>query len=170
MTKRLGFAIAIIAAVLFIFFLVWQLWPRSSSDLLSGDENAVTGFSASAVIHDYERDRQYQYSISYPSPLWDQPGEVLEILSTSQYRQDLRNLLPWKTGSIDSVQDYDGRRVSVILYLGKEKGNYTEFMFLSSGTVLITTADCSYPRIYHPTNALTLDRLSEFLQTHGAME
>lgn len=89
MKKRLGFAIAIIAAVLFILFLVWQLWPRSSSDLLSGGENAVTGFSASAVIHDYERDRQYQYSISYPSPLWDQPGEVLEILAEESADQGI---------------------------------------------------------------------------------
>lgn len=40
-----------------------------------------------------------------PDPQSSELKAILEILATSRYRQDFRNLLPWESGSISSGKD-----------------------------------------------------------------
>ena len=169
MKKRLGLVVTIIVAVLIICLLVWRFWPHSSSDMISVNESTVTSFSAYGMFQNFEKGHCDLYSINSPAPLSNESEEILEILATSKYRQDFRNLLPWGVDGVSSDKNYDGHMVTLSLYF-QDKEEYIEFQFLSNSLVVVRTPKRRNMRIYHPTNSETLDKLVEYLKTHGALQ
>lgn len=169
MKKRLGLVIIIIAAIFITGLLVWRFWSCSSSGLISVDENAVTGFDAYAMLHRFDNGQPGTdtYRIENEDPQGSKPEEILEILATSGYRQDFRNLLPWGIDGADADKNYDGRIVKLYLYY---EDRYIEFTFLSSSVVVVTTSENPNMRIYHPTNRETLDKLVDYLQAYGVKQ
>ena len=126
MKKRIGLIITIIVAALIVCLLIWRFWPQSSSNLISVDENSITSFSASAMIHHLEngQTRTDTYRIDNPAQQGNEPGDIIEILATSRYQQDFRNLLPWSADNVEADKNYDGRTVVLVSSVGNQKEQY----------------------------------------------
>ena len=170
MKKRIKSVITIIMTALILCLLFWRLWPQSFSRLISVSEDSIAGFSGYAMVNNYEKDDHAFYHINESDALSDAPDEILEILATSGYRQDLRNLLPCGIDGASGDKNYDGRMITLYLYLQDQENKYIEFQFLSSSLVVIRTADDPHMRIYHPTNSATFKKLVEYLQTNGTTQ
>lgn len=102
MKKKLIIAIVILAAAA----LLWCLWPHSFSHFIS-EESSVTALSVGVLIPGIENSRPVvdSYAMEISDPQSSELKAILEILATSRYRQDFRNLLPWGTSSISSGKD-----------------------------------------------------------------
>ena len=172
MKKRIGLIITIIVAALIVCLLIWRFWPQSSSNLISVDENSITSFSASAMIHHLEngQTRTDTSRIDNPAQQGNEPGDIIEILATSRYQQDFRNLLPWSADNVEADKNYDGRTVVLVSSVGNQKDEWVQIHFLSSSIVTVSVGGEAGFRIYHPTNNKTLDELVEYIQTHGVKQ
>lgn len=172
MKKRIGLIITVLIIALVICLLTWRFWPQSSSGLISIDKSAINGVSAYAMVRTFENGQSYTdtYRIERQENLGNVQEELAEILATSRYQQDFRNLWPWGIDSVSGGRYYDGRTVTVTFYSPTAENQYTEIMFMSSGLVVVQTSKHSSMRIYHPTNRETLDKLVEYLQTNGIKE
>ena len=166
MKKRIGIIVTAFIISLVVGLLIWRFWPRSSSHIISIDESAFTGVSAVAMVSRLEDGAPYSdiYRIDPPN---DAAGDVLEVLSTSRYRPDFRNLLPWNLDSLSSGKNYDGRIVSLTFSAVNQEEQFVSFDFLSSTIVQVHIGNESGFRIYHPTNRNTIDKLVEYLQANG---
>lgn len=172
MKKRIGLIITVLTIALVICLLTWRFLPQSSSSLISIDKSAITGISAYAMIRTFENGQSYTdtYRIDKQETPSNEHEELAEILATSRYQQDFRNLWPWGIDSVSGGRYYDGRTVTVTFYSSNAENQYAEIMFMSSGLVVVQTGKRPGMRIYHPTNKETLDKLVEYLQTNGIKE
>lgn len=102
MKKKLIIAIVILAAAA----LLWRLWPHSFSHFIS-EGSSVTALSVGVLLPGVEESKPVvdSYTMEIPDPQSSELKAILEILATSRYRQDFRNLLPWESGSISSGKD-----------------------------------------------------------------
>lgn len=159
----------IVIAALLVSLLIWRLWPHSASFFLPDDESAVTSFFASASAFEFENGEHH--FISYTIEEKEQPTEnmeaLLNILKTSRYQQDLRNLLPWDQAVVGSTSSGGDNHWSITLhfYTGEQKPELLYIHFMGESLVYVSSDDTS--RIYHATNPETLAALAEYLQTHG---
>lgn len=172
MKKRLWLIITILIAVLIVGLLIWRFWPQPASSIMPVDEDSITSFSSNIKISHIENGQTVtdMYSINktdFPCP---EPGEILEILATSSYRQDFRNLLPWQADYIDADKNYDGRSVLMVFSLGNGKDEWIQVHFLTSTIIVVQEGDEDKLLVYHPTNRETLDELTEYFQTHGVKQ
>ena len=172
MKKRIWLIMAAIVIALIICLLIWRFYPQSSSSLMPIDKNTVTDLSAIAYILRFGDTQTHSdtYRIDNPYPQSTELGEIIEILATSNYQQDFRNLLPWGIDTVDSDKNYDGRTVTLIFFFQNAENEYMEIMFQSNSLMWIRTEEHPNLRIYHPTNSATLDKLVEYLQTHGVKQ
>ena len=172
MKKQIGLIIIIIIIALVICLLTWRFWPQSSSNLISVDDNCITNFSAHAMVVRFENGQFYTdtYRIDNTAQQSSGLGEIIAILATSSYQQDFRNLLPWGIDSVGGGKDYDGRTVRLALYIEGQEDKYVDIQFMSSSIIAVSVGDESGFRIYHPTNLKILDKLIEYLQTHGVKQ
>ena len=171
MKKRVGLIITIVIAALIVCLLIWRFWPHSSARLLSVDENTITGFSAYAMVRRIENGQSYTdtYRLDDPAQQGNTPEEIVKILAASHYQQDFRNLLPWGIDSVASDKNYDGRTVTLNFYFQNAENESVEILFLSS-SIIVVQAEKHPMRIYHPTNAQTLDKLIAYVQAHGIIQ
>jgi len=162
-------AITSIVALLVISLLIWRVWPNSPSSVIPINVNAVTSFSSNVMIHSLEngQTRTDVYSINKPESSGKEPGDILDILATSSYQQDFRNLLPWKAAYIDADKNYDGRNAVLVFSMGYNKDEWVEINYLSSGIIAVFVGWEDGYCIYHPTNEKTFDALIEYFATHG---
>lgn len=169
MKKRIALIIVILIIALVICVLTWRFWPQSFSNLMGVDEGATTGISAYAMESTFENGQSDldMYRIDIEESQSDEITELIEILSTSHYQQDFRNLFLWGLDYVDSDRNYDGKTISLSLYAGPQQDEYVEIQFLSSSIVAVRGSGKSGLRIYHPTNRETMGKLIEYLQTHG---
>ena len=169
MKKRIRLISIIIILALVIFLLIWRLLPQSFSSLISVNESSITSFSAYGMFQNFEEGHCDLYSINEPAPISFEPGEILEILATSGYQQDFRNLLPWGVDAVAADNNYDGNMVTLSLYF-QDKQGCIEFQFLSNSIVAVSTSEQPDMRIYHPTNSATFDKLVDYLLVHGILQ
>ena len=172
MKKRIRLIITIIIASLIVCLLIWRFLPQSFSNLISVDENTITNFSSSVMVQSLENGQTHTdtYQITKTEQLGNEPGDILEILSTSKYQQDFRNLLPWSADSIEADKNYDGRTVLLVFSVGNQKDEWVQIYYLSSSIIAVSVGREDGYRIYHPTNHKTLDELVEYIQTHGTKQ
>lgn len=172
MKKRIGYMIAALIVALFAGLLLWRFLPRSCAHMMSVDESAFTGFSSQAMIYHFDLGSTYtdMYYIEHIPRQEAAYGEIMEILATSRYRPDFRNLLPWNLSSLSSGKNYDGRTVSMVFSAVSQEEQFVSIRFLSSTIVQIHIGNKSGFRIYHPTNRETFDKVVEFLQTNGVKQ
>jgi len=162
-------AITSIVAILVICLLVWRVWPNTVSGIIPIDENAITSFSSNVVINRIENGQTLTdvYSIHKTEFPCDEPGNILEILATSSYQQDFRNLLPWSADSVGADKGYDGRNAVLVFSVGNQNNEWVEINYLSSGTIVVFVGWEDGCCIYHPTNEQIFDDLIEYFITHG---
>ncbi len=161
--------VAVIVIALVICLLWWRFWPQSFSDVISVDENSIVSYSVAAMVKHLENGQSHTdtYRIETTELKDNVPNEIMEILSSSDYRQDFRNLLPWDLDYVDADKNYDGRIITVYLYTGNQKDEYIQIQFLSKSIVAVSGGGKSGLRIYHPINREIIDLLTEHLQTNG---
>lgn len=172
MKKRIRMFIMIILIALAIYLVIWRFWPNSFSNTISVNENSIDSVSVHAMVNHFgiEQDTIDTYLIGENEQQINTLEEIIEILTTSSYRQDFRNLLPWDLDYVDADKNYDGRTVTVSFYMGNQKDEYVQIQFLSSSIIVVSSGDKTGFRIYHPTNKKTIDQLVEYLQTYGVKQ
>lgn len=104
MKKKL--IIAVVIVILTAAALLWRLWPHSFSYFIS-EESSVTALSVGVLFPGVEESKPVvdSYTMEIPDLQSSELKAILEVLATSRYRQDFRNLLPWESGSISSGKD-----------------------------------------------------------------
>ena len=149
-----------IVAVLLIVLCVWRFLPISFSKALhhGAEPDILTGFIATTVIHTIENGSLQAETYEIGMDAWP---EIYTILDSSDYRRDLRNLIPRILNGI-TVYGSD-KYVNVIL---QSAGQSRNIEFVSKDKVFIVFGDGS-TRLYHPTDRTVLDKLAEFIKTNG---
>ena len=172
MKKRIGYMIAALIVALFAGLLLWRFLPRSCAHMMSVDESAFTNFSSHAMIHRFDLGSTYtdMYYIEHIPRQEAAYGEIMEILASSRYRPDFRNLLPWDLSSLSSGKHYDGRTVTFVFSAADRDEESIYIQFLSRSILSIHIGNKSGFRIYHPTNRETFDKVVEFLQANGVKQ
>ena len=170
MKKRIGYMIAVVIIALFAGLLLWRFVPRSCARMMSVDESAFTGFSSNGMINRFDLGPMDMYRTEYIPRQEAAYGELMEILASSRYRPDFRNLLPWDLSSLSSGKHYDGRTVTFVFSAADREEESIYIQFLSRSILSIHIGNKSGFRIYHPTNRETFDKVVEFLQTYGVKQ
>lgn len=165
-------AITTIVALLVIGLLIWRVWPNSPSSIIPVEKNTITSFSSNVMINRIENGQTVTdvYSIHKSEAPFEDPERILEILETSSYQQDLRNLLPWSVDSVGADKSYDGRNAVLVFSMGNQKDEWVEINYLSSGIIVVFVGGEDGCRIYHPTNEKTFDDLIKYYETYGVKE
>ena len=164
--------ITAIVALIVIGLLVWRIWPNSFSGIIPVNKNAIASFSSNVMIHRIVNGQTVtdSYHINSPDLAGNELGDVFEILATSSYRQDFRNLLPWSQDSIAADKNYDGRNAILVFSAGNHTDEWVEINYMSSGVLVVFVGGEDNCRIYHPTNENTFDDLVEYFQAHGVKQ
>lgn len=158
-----------VAALLLLALAVWRLWPRSFASLFLGDSTAVTSLSASCTIGDINERHSLAfdtYTVNAVSPGEEDFEALLSLLRSSQYRPDLRNLLPWFQESV--ATDDSTRSVTVSLVWDNQEEGFATLSFHTDRLAVLSLAtEVGFLR-FHPTDRALADQLAEYLQAHGA--
>ena len=170
---RLGWLVATLCLLLLVPMLIfigaWRLWPQSFADLIPVSENSLTDLSLYGMVQGLEEGQPFTdtYLILPGEQVNHTAAEIMEILKSSAYRQDLRNLLPWEIDSVGADKNYDGRTIIITFYTGNQKDDFITVQFLSRSIVALSRGGGSGFQIYHPTNHEIFDQLAEYLTSHG---
>ena len=163
MKRRIRFILVIFIAGFMIYLPIWRLWPQSFANMMNVDKDSLSIVSAYVDVYDYFTPENYQLkNIDIQSNV---SKEIVDILATSDYKPDFRNLLPWRLKSLDGGKNYDGRRV--LLAFNTKNGEVGFIHFMSSGRVYVYGPDIAGNHIYHPTDSEAFDALVEYVQEHG---
>lgn len=159
----------IVIAVLLVSLLIWRLWPHSASVFLPDDESAITAFFANASAYVFENGELHfiRHAIEDKKQPSEAMEELLNILKSSHYQQDLRNLLPWGRDVVGSTSSNGDNHWSITLHFftGDQTPELFYIHFMGKSLVYVSAGNRS--RIYHATNPETRDALVEYLQAHG---
>ena len=160
--------LSIAAALLIIAMIGWRLWPRPIDKVISTRPESVNSIACSATVSGVEDGDLFMDTYSIQSEnLTDADIEALmEILNSTKYRPDLRNLLPWDITSVDSGGTNDGKSANLALVWGKSEAEHCYMMFHSGSVVAVDVGSGGY-LIYHPTERAVLDKLVDYIQEHG---
>ncbi|MBO5371298.1 MAG: hypothetical protein J6A75_01110 [Lachnospiraceae bacterium] len=168
-TKKKKIIICIIAALL-ILFLGWRMWPHPLDKVISADMDSITSLACNVSISGLE-DSGDSYIDSYTLQALSEDDEhfqnIIDILKSTEYRQNFRNLLPWSITSVDAGKNYDGRSANVLLAWGSEDNENCYLSFLDNNTIVISSINGDILQIYHPINRAVLDELVDYIQIHG---
>ena len=164
MRKRV---ITIVVIAVIVGLLAWRFWPTTVANIISVPAERISSLSAHAYIPQFQEHSEDVYYIETEQSDSENVQDILEILGTSGYRRDYRNLLPWGIDGVDSDKNYDGHRFSLLLVWGEESDKCSHIQFLSHSIIAVSTPEKPGFQIYHPTNEDTLYELVEYLQAHG---
>ncbi|HBR07481.1 MAG TPA: hypothetical protein DD735_01140 [Clostridiales bacterium] len=166
MKKRVA---VIAAAALIIGLLVWRFWPHSLSSVICVEKSVVTNIACSASIGGVENGKPYinSYTLSELSPQDDGFEEIMEILDSSNYRQDFRNLLPWSIDNIGSDGAKELLAADVVFVWGSGENESCFMSMHGESMIAVSSGTESGLKVYHSTNREMLDTLAEYLKTHG---
>ena len=166
MKKRIVISIVI---VLVLGILLWRFIPRSATAVIPVNEDDVTSFAAISMVgRNLLGEPNFSiYRIDSANATQENIQEILEILKTSRYQPDFRNLIPWGIDSVSADRNYDNRTVTMQFACGDD---YLDVTFHSPTLITINTKDTSGFRIYHPTNKDTITKLVEYLEAHGTLQ
>lgn len=165
MQKRV---LLIIAAAVLILLGVWRFWPRSLTRIGNMPETGFSKARANTVIFATENGNlkmdTYVLDISGRP---EKQAEMIKILSSVGYRQDLRNLVSWLWNGI-SVSGSD-KTASVFLSWGSDAEESCRIEFLSGGLVAVAPGDGECSFLYHPTDQSVLNEIAGFIQREGEL-
>lgn len=145
----------------------WRLWSHTLADVISVDTNSVSNIACSASIHSVSdgTSRIESYTLDSSSRGEDDFLEIMEILNSTSYRQNFRNLLPWPTTAV--AADGATHSATVTLVWGTAADEWCTINFLDNKTICLSLRVKDGFLIYHPTDRMTLDRLVDYIQLHG---
>ena len=155
-----------IPAVLLACLLLWRLWPCSYSAILPVEENSVISLSAFAGINNAAGYNGF-YRMDDVESGDARLQEITKIMNSSVYRQNFRNLLPWKSHEMFSDDNCDGQTVRLLYNPDDENGEYVAVDFISSSLIAVSVGERNGFRFYHPANPETIGQLLEYMRVHA---
>lgn len=163
-------ATVIVAAALIIGLLVWRFWSHPLSSVICVEKSSVTSIACSVSVFGVENGMPYSnsYTLSELSPQDGGFEEIMEILDSSNYRQDFRNLIPWSVNSIGSNDANSGLFANMVFAWGSGENESCFISMYSKSMIAVSSGTGSGLKVYHPTNREMLDTLAEYLQTYGS--
>lgn len=166
MKKR---ATMIIAAALIIALLAWRFWPHSLSSVICVEKSSVTSIACSVSVFDIKNGMPYSnsYTLNELSSQDDVFEEIMEILDSSNYRQDFRNLLPWSINSGGSDDANNVLIANAVFVWGSGESESCFISMYSESMIAVSSGTEPGIKVYHPTNRKMLDTLAEYLQIRG---
>lgn len=164
MKKRIIWTVIIIILALVGSLLAWRFWPHSFPYFADLERHEIIGFSATAAVNSDDGLSSIDF---YQIELTGDTAPITQILSASDYRQDLRNLLPWDIDSVGSDTARGGIGTVTLQFYEDDLSDWVTITFLSSSLVTVSEDGDSDYEIYHPTNPEVLNQLVQYLQTHG---
>lgn len=166
MKKR---AAMIVAAALIIALLAWRFWPHSLSSVICVEKSSVTSIACSVSVFDIKNGMPYSnsYTLNELSSQDDGFEEIMEILDSSNYRQDFRNLLPWSINSGGSDDANNVLIANAVFVWGSGESESCFISMYSESMIAVSSGTEPGIKVYHPTNRKMLDTLAEYLQIHG---
>lgn len=169
MKKRI---ITIAVLVVIALIVAWRFWPRSLAKLVPDNIGEAEYYSAYTSVSGIKGTRPNIDTWLLDNIPQDEFMEIMELLETSGYRSDFRNLLPWGISYVESDKNYDGRFANIHIGFKEENENvkFVGISFFSSSQVSISGVSRLGSRIYHPTNSATLDYLVGYLQANGELQ
>ncbi len=163
--------IVVTIAAIVACLLAWRFWPHSFSAVLS-DTDAFASLSASASEGGNETVGSISmpyidfYTINSAQASGKMIDELLEILKSTSYTQDFRNLLPWGIDSVENDKSYDGR--VVVLSFRTRDNKSVSITALCPNVLTINDGDGT--KVFHPTDSKMFDRLFSYIQENGVKE
>ena len=154
-----------IPVIVIACLLLWRMWPHSYSGILPVDEEDIVSLSVFANIKDAGYDTFYRMD---DIPSQDEHLQnITEIMQTSVYRQNFRNLLPWKIHEMFSDDNYDGQTIRLLYNPDNDNGNYAAVDFISSSLIAVSVGEGNGFRFYHPANPETIGELLEYMRLYA---
>ncbi len=139
--------------VVFIIVLLYCCYPRLLYEII--DIDSVESLYGSVVVMDIDDEgniSQNTYEISTLNASDNEFNDIINILQSTSYQQDLRNPL-----SQDTISTTDVNR-SVVITLSSHNKTWT--LYLLDNNVYVET-DCY--KIYHMTSSETTEKLVEYV-------
>ena len=172
MRRRIGKrqVILSVVALLLVILLGWRFCPHSFEKVISTGLGAITSLACTATIAGVENNGTafiHSYKLQSLTEEDENFDAIMQILGASKYRQDFRNLLPWELTSVGSDGTHDGKSVNILLVWGNAENENCYLTFHSDSVVVVSVGNDGGLLIYHPTNDKVLDKLVDYIQTHG---
>ncbi len=163
-----GFKAALAVVLAVCALCIWRWWPRSFADLVSADQSRIVSLACSAATAGLDENANAAI-VNYQLQGLERGDEafavVLELLNSSQYHQSFLNLLPWKPSRLKSDS---GRAVQVFLVWANQETDACYVVFHGDGQVAVSRGADEGLLVYHAADLRLVDRLADYIQTHGA--
>lgn len=170
--KALKISLLALAAVIVAALALWRLLPRSLADVLNADPGTVAGMAAQVTVTGVADGKSVSeaFTLDALPPESEHFRAILELLDSTGYRPDFRNLLPWRSSTGGMIDD---RTVRVVFAWGTDPARTCE-MSLNRGDKVVVqwwsgdgTDRVGRPQFYHPTDRSVKDALADYLIAHG---
>ena len=164
MKKRI---ITILSFISLVGVCVWRFCPLSFSDITISKKQNLVIYDVSYRYT--EVGNSYTYRLNTEQINEEFTKDILEILNSSSYRPDFRNLWPFGLNQINSDKNYDGNSILMIMGVETEE-EWLNFHYISSSLVSVSGDKFKGILIYHPTNYETKDKLIEYIKENGVKQ
>lgn len=164
MKKRI---IIIFCFVLLVGVCVWRFRPLSFSNITISNEKNLILHSVTHVHITFD-DGHHVYLLDKEQINTEITKDILEILDSSSYRQDFRNLCPWGVNRVNNDKNFDGNVVEILVGVAEEE--WVNVHFTSSSLVFVGGNKFTGFRIYHPTSDETIYKLAEYIKENGTKQ
>ena len=160
--------IFLLLAILLLCLLAWRLTPHTFEQMTASNINDITSLAGSACFVGIRDGTTYaeSYTLQNVSPEDTTFEPILILLTTTRYREDLRNLLPWGIDSVSAGRAFDGRSVSLMLVWGSSADECCS-LSLSGRQIVVSRPHHDGFLIYHPTDPKLLNWLAIYLANNG---
>ena len=168
MKKQIRKIFLIAVLVFCVCTLIWRVAPLSFERITSIDENDITDFSAVVSIQRVENGNVIAggYQKTEAESQEEMLQDILNLFNESKYRQDFRNLLPWRVDRISGGRLYDGTFVMLIFSIAASDVQYIQVDYLSPNTIVVSVSGNDHWRVYHPANHDLQDKIAQYIQAH----
>lgn len=160
--------ILLLLAILLLCLLAWRLTPHTFEEMTASNINDITSLAGSASFVGVRDGTTYaeSYTLQNVSPEDAAFEPILILLTTTRYREDLRNLLPWDIDSVSAGRAFDGRSVSLVLVWGPSADECCG-LSLSGRQIVVGRPHHDGFLIYHPEDPELLNWLSIYIADNG---
>lgn len=167
MKKRFKIVIIVVLALIVCSLLLWRLIPHSFEDIISADESTIVSLACTTTISGLNSDGTTyisNYELQSLGKDSEEFTDVLDLLKSCAYRQDLQNLFPW---AITRVESGGSKTVQVFLVWGSTERDTCYLVFHEDGQVVVSLGANDGFEVYHATDDHILDRLTDYVQKNG---
>ena len=160
--------IFLLLAILLLCLLAWRLTPHTFEQMTASNINDITSLAGVVSLSGVRDGRAYteSYALQNVTPEDTEFEPILILLTTTRYREDLRNLLPWGIDSVSAGRAFDGRSVSLMLVWGPSADECCS-LSLSGRQIVVSRPHHDGFLIYHSEDPELLNWLSIYLANNG---